>query len=223
MKKFIDLEAGDEVYVLTVDVSSRAISTKIVHFSCYTGFINGMFTAYFKDTSETVRLNSQECKQEFKPIGDHKYTYYFSDRLEVEKFLKEEIEKSRDYIRNLEMTYSTLWIDKEEPPKEPEKKSESSNEFIWEKGDAIYVVAFESVGLFDGNGNLYFADGDKIDIKEAGYLKNLRKANSMEIADYFEIVKSRIAHHEGLVANKIRENICSCGYKFEGNTPVKLL
>ena len=228
MKTFSELNPGDEVYYLTKDFFANKLTTQILKFSSRSVEMSGSVVLYFKNSSEMINVPAHESKHKIIPSVGHNHYIISTNRLDVEKYLKDELKLSQNYIKNLEESYNLIWEKEEKKEDYPEREIPVDNELglSYKKGDAVFVINCENVGLFDGKNSLYFPDGDRVSINDLGKNPtNFRLANRYEIADYFEIVKSRLRDFNGKVADKIRENICSCGYRFENGEliPTKIV
>ena len=225
MKKFLDLKSGDSIYVIEINQSNWEILSKSVKtFSCYTRAqyqsTTEERTIHFKNSTEMVRVNSNSSIHRIvhSRLTERIETVYFADKDYIESFLKEKIESLRKSINNLENVYSDIWeeFNKEELNK-PLDNSLKSDSKTLVKGDIIYVVAFESAAVFDGVNTLYFADGDSYELSK---IRDYRKADNIEIGDFFDISLSRIKN--SIVSTRIEEMLEKCGYHLENNKFIRL-
>jgi len=220
MKKFLDLKSGDSVYIIEINLKNWEILSKVVKkFSCYTraNYQSSIEerTIHFKNSTEMVRVNSNSSifSTIHSNLTEKIETVYFADKNYIEIFLKEKIESLRKSINNLENAYSDIW----EELDKPSNNSSKSESKALVKGDIIYVVAFESAAVYDGENTIYFADGDSYELSK---IKDYRLADNIETGDFFDISLSRIKNSR--VSTKVEEMLEKCGYHFENNKFIRL-
>lgn len=227
MKKFLDLSSGDNVYIIEINQLSGEVSSKYVKnisYSSKTQYQSSIneITLHFKNSVDTVRVTSNSSSHSIihSRLSDRTETLYFADKNYIEIVLKEKIEKLRKFINNLENAYNEIWeeFNKEETKstKSLEKSSKLDPKKLT-KGDLIYIVAFESVAVYDGIETIYFADGDSYELSK---IKDYRKADSLETNDFFDISLNRIK--KSPVSSKIKEILEKCGYRFLNNKFIRL-
>lgn len=206
MKTFKDLTIEDEFYILKLTLNPRSMTWEKVRLTCKSVVTStGFTTLYYRcksDNSEgTISVDPKKASHRVEFRAESKERVYFADRDSMEIYLKDEVERARDYIKEVELTYINLW-----------DTSDEIGEARRKKGDFIFFPAFDSVALCDGEGAAYFADGEKIILTEERYLRT-RTAERAEVFDYLQYVKNRILFSQD--KERTKKILEKCGYKFE--------
>lgn len=205
MKAFKDLVIGDEFFILKLDLNPRRMKWEKVKLTCKSVVTStGFTTLYYRnkedDREGTVSVDPKKTSHRTEFRANLEERIYITDRDTLELCLKDEVEKARDYINDVELSYINLW--------------DTSNEVIpqkYKKGDFLFFPAFESVALCSGEGEVYFADGEKMSLAEEKGLR-IRMADRSEISDYLQIIRNRILYSQD--KKRALEILQKCGYKY---------
>ena len=209
MKQFKDLEKGDKLYVIRIEndsiFKSYFSSFDIISVMGKNTSENNPITILYRDNSQDqgqiVDRNTSEYKIEYRPAL--REIYYFSDKLAVEKFIKKRCESLREKISIFENLYKDVW-------KDPEI---SFNEF--KKGEVIYIDPFRHPGICNGEGAIYFHDGEPFSLSAFKNSKEIRRATEEETKEFLRKLSLTVASTaDSNIRSKLMIALRNCGYRF---------
>jgi hypothetical protein len=207
MKRFNDLEKGDEIYKVVINLTSQKPELqKLEVRSCSLEGESRLLT--FSNSPDMVKVDGSESRKD--TISRDSFdlnkmirSIFLVSLEELDNFLKEEVDRSMAYQQCLEKIYCEAW---DKPVKET----------MFKKGDAIYVPEFSSAGLYDGEGKVYFFDGEPLNILEIG---NPRLATYEEKDDLIKTLEIRTSFSMiGLAKEKLISAARKCGWDYIRST-----
>lgn len=204
MKRFKDLKAEDFVYKIIIDQRSQKPEFhKLKVRNC--ALEGDLRFLSFHNSADMVRVKGEDTRRDYLSRDSFDYnkitrTLFLVSLEELDQFLKEEVEKSREYQKCLEGIYNDAW----------------DNGIEFNKGDVIYVPEFSSAGLYDGEGRVYFFDGEPLNIE---LLDNLRLATYDEKDELIRTLEMRVSFSAiGLVKERLISVVRQCGWDYKRDT-----
>ena len=207
MKRFKDLKKGDEIYKVAINQTSQKPEFQRLEVSSCSLEGESRFLT-FSNSPDMIRVEGSKFRKDIISRDSFDFNnitraIFLVSLEELDNFLKEEVERSRVYQQCLEKIYCEAW---DKPVKETKFK----------KGDTIYVPEFSSAGLYDGEGRVYFFDGEPLDISG---LENLRPATYKEKEELIKTLEMRASFSAiGLVKEKLIAVVRQCGWDYVRST-----
>ena len=223
IKKFIDLESGDPVHLIGVNLSSEIVFTRTVTFDCYiydeddsSRDIYDINTVIikFKEKDEsclrTTLIQEMAAKENISGGTD---LFYFPDIQRAEIYLKDLKEKNHNLSEGVDKVYGELWENLENMTT---KKSDEKKEYVL--GDFLYNNNFKEAGIYIGNNKVMYGDGViTVKLTQIELEKSYRQATEVEIRTFMNKCYDSIKR-KTIYVSTINDKMSECGYRFNKET-----
>jgi hypothetical protein len=207
MKKFKDLEVGDNLYVLNYNRNSREVGFRTVTYSGFTWAEKGKDNRrlYFREQDEPDLVVDSDMDTRFICTTGVSYVAFFTELELLDTFLKKEIEDLNNFRNKLENVHNIAW------GKVEKKKPGADDTYI--RGEFLFNTGMEECLIYDGQGCAYGSDGYSINVE---YIRNLRRASEDEKKEFLIDCRKNILAEEGTTRGLfIISMLQSCGYRWD--------